>query len=61
MAFLGLLVISALPGVEIDPPLLGRDRYMSRGRIHTQVADLLDRGVKEPDGQFTYGMQFIGQ
>lgn len=28
-----------------------QDRYMSRGRIHTQVADLLDRAVKEPDGQ----------
>lgn len=28
-----------------------QDRYMSRGRIHTQVADLLDRAVREPDGQ----------
>ena len=24
-------------------------RYMSRGRIHTQVADLLDRAVSEHD------------
>lgn len=24
-----------------------QDRYMSRGRIHTQVADLLDRAVRE--------------
>jgi integrase len=27
-----------------------QDRYMSRGRVHTQVADLLDRLVSEPDG-----------
>jgi integrase len=26
-----------------------QDRYMSRGRVHTQVADLLDRLVREPD------------
>jgi hypothetical protein len=26
-----------------------QDRYMSRGRIHTQVADLLDRAVSERD------------
>jgi integrase len=26
-----------------------QDRYMSRGRVHTQVADLLDRLVSEPD------------
>jgi integrase len=26
-----------------------QDRYMSRGRVHTQVADLLDRLVCEPD------------
>jgi integrase len=25
-----------------------QDRYMSRGRVHTQVADLLDRLVREP-------------
>ena len=24
-----------------------QDRYMSRGRVHTQVADLLDRGVAD--------------
>ncbi len=26
-----------------------QDRYMSRGRIHTEVADLLDRAVRERD------------
>ncbi len=26
-----------------------QDRYLSRGRVHTQVADLLDRLVCEPD------------
>lgn len=26
-----------------------QDRYMSRGRVHTQVADLLDRAVNERD------------
>ena len=24
-----------------------QDRYMSRGRVHTQVADLLDRAVAD--------------
>jgi integrase len=28
-----------------------QDRYMSRGRIHTQVADLLDRAVREDDSE----------
>jgi integrase len=28
-----------------------QDKYMSRGRVHTQVADLLERRVSEPDGQ----------
>jgi integrase len=28
-----------------------QDRYMSRGRVHTQVADLLDRMVSEPSDQ----------
>jgi integrase len=28
-----------------------QDKYMSRGRVHTQVADLLDRLIAEPDGQ----------
>ena len=28
-----------------------QDKYMSRGRVHTQVADLLDRLVGESDGQ----------
>jgi hypothetical protein len=28
-----------------------QDRYMSRGRIHTQVADLLDRAVSGFDGE----------
>ena len=28
---------------------MAQDRYMSRGRVHTQVADLLDRLVREPD------------
>ncbi|MCU1701127.1 MAG: phage integrase [Mycobacterium sp.] len=27
-----------------------QDKYMSRGRVHTQVADLLDRLVSGPDG-----------
>ena len=26
-----------------------QDRYMSRGRVHTQVADLLDRAMTEND------------
>jgi hypothetical protein len=26
-----------------------QDRYMSRGRIHSQVADLLDRTVRTRD------------
>lgn len=26
-----------------------QDRYMSRGRVHTQVADLLDRAVSDHD------------
>ena len=25
------------------------DKYMSRGRVHTQVADLLDKLVSDPD------------
>jgi integrase len=28
-----------------------QDKYMSRGRVHTQVADLLDRLIAESDGQ----------
>lgn len=28
-----------------------QDKYMSRGRVHTQVADLLDRLVEDPGGQ----------
>jgi hypothetical protein len=28
-----------------------QDKYMSRGRVHTQVAELLDRMVRDPDGQ----------
>jgi integrase len=28
-----------------------QDKYMTRGRIHTQVADLLDRLVSEADDQ----------
>lgn len=28
-----------------------QDRYMSRGRVHTQVANLLDRAVSEHDGR----------
>jgi integrase len=28
-----------------------QDKYMSRGRVHTQVADLLDRLIVESDGQ----------
>jgi integrase len=27
-----------------------QDRYMSRGRVHHQVADLLEQAVTEPDG-----------
>jgi hypothetical protein len=28
-----------------------QDKYMSRGQVHTQVADMLDRLVDESDGQ----------
>lgn len=28
-----------------------QDKYMSRGRVHTQVADLLDRLITDSDGQ----------
>ncbi len=27
-----------------------QDRYMSRGQVHTQVADLLDRTIKDESG-----------
>jgi hypothetical protein len=27
-----------------------QDRYMSRGRVHNQVADLLDRTVSDDSG-----------
>jgi hypothetical protein len=30
-----------------------QDKYMSRGRVHTQVAELLDRLVSESGGQRT--------
>jgi hypothetical protein len=28
-----------------------QDKYMRRGRVHSQVADMLDRLVDESDGQ----------
>jgi len=28
---------------------MAQDRYMARGRVHTQIADLLDRTVTKKD------------
>ena len=30
---------------QIGESVVNQDRYMSRGRVHTQVADLLDRTI----------------
>jgi integrase len=32
---------------RVDETSMTQDRYMARGRIHTQVADLLDRTVSK--------------
>jgi hypothetical protein len=46
------VIFPSTAGTLRDPNNFGKDgrtqdRYMTRGRVHTQVADLLDRSVRK--------------